>query len=252
MGNRFFEAFFNFFTIPIDLLLIIGIIFFSKLPKEKRVDIHYWLPFFILVFTVFSENLGAYTNFNFEFKKAVNSYLGNDEYPQFNLWLFNFTKRQAGTILYLLLIKSWLEPSKKKYINWMIYIFLAIAGILQFSGIEPLYFNQPIIFAFGANMILTGSGLYFVGMITLEKYLEINLLRLLSFWQMTFIMFTFTLTYISSVALLYLYEVNPVLGEALFQIDTVMEGINLGILTLTIGSPLLPGIFEKEPSYGFS
>jgi hypothetical protein len=238
--------------VPIDILLIIGIICFIKLSKEKRANIHYWLPFLIIAFTVFYENLGSYTNYNYEFKKSVNAYLGNTEYPQFNLWLFNFTKRQAGIILYLILIKSWLDASKKKYINWMIYIFLAVACVLQFSGIEPLYLNQPIIFAFGANMILIGSGLYFIGMITLENYLAINPLRLLSFWQMTFIMFTFTLTYISSVALLYLYEVNPVLGEALTQIDYVMEFINLAILTLTIASPLLPGVFEKEPSYEFS
>ena len=252
MESRFFQAFFNAYILPYDLLLIIGVICFNLLPKEKRGDIQYWLPFLILTFTVLYTNLGAYTNYNSEFKKSVNAYLGNTEYPKFNLWLFNLAKRQAGTILYLVLIKSWLEPSKKKYINWMIYIFLDAALVLQFSGIEPLYLNQPIIFAFGANMILIGSGLYFIGMITLESYLAINPLRLLSFWQMTFIMFTFTLTYISSVALLYLYEVNPVLGEALTEIDHVMEILNLGILTLTIASPLLPGVFEKEPSYEFS
>lgn len=255
MDNRFVQAFFishGEYLIPLDLLLIVGVVFFIKLPREKRADIHYWLPFLILVFTVFYENMGAYTNYNYEFKKSVNAYLGNTKYPNFNLWLINITKREIGVILYLLLIKTWLEPSKKKYINWMICIFTVVVCVIQFSGIEPLYLNQPIIFTLGANTILIGSGLYFIGMITKEQYLVSNPLRLLSFWQMTFIMFTFTLTYISSVALLYLYEVNPVLGEALFQIEWVMQLINLGILTLTVASPSLPKFFEKEPSYEFS
>jgi len=252
MDSRFIQAYSHWFTIIYNLLFIVALIFFIRLPKEKRANIHYWLPFLILTFTMFYENVGAYTNYNPELKIAVNAYLGNTENPNFNLWLFNITKRQLGPILYLVLIKSWLEPSKKKYINWMIFIFIPIACILQFSGMEPLYYNQPIIFSIGANMILIGSGLYFIGMITVEQYLASNPLRLVSFWQMTFIMFANTLTYISAVALMYLYQVNPVLGKNLQEFGLAVQLFNLGVLTLTIASPFLPGIFEKEPYYEFS
>ncbi|MFT4856926.1 MAG: hypothetical protein ACI9UV_000411 [Algoriphagus sp.] len=250
MDSRLIQAFSHWFTIGANLLLIIGVVFFIKLPKGKRANIQYWLPFLILTFTVSHENFGAYTNYNFEFKKAVNAYLGNTEYPQFNLWLFNITRRQVGVILYLLLIKSWLQPDHKKYINWMIYGFIVVAIVLQISSIEPLYFNQPIIFAIGANLILIGSGLYFIGMITHDQFLESNPLRLVSFWQMSIIMFTFSLNYISSVALLYLYAVNPVLGKALQQTSSVMWLCTLVVLIVTIASPLFPRIFQKEPSYG--
>jgi len=252
MESRLIEYFFLSyweFLIPADLLLIIGVTCFTKLPKEKKGDIRYWLPLLIVFSTVFHENMGAYTNYNFEFKKSVNAYLGNTEYPHFNLWLFNIARRQIGAVLYLILIRAWLEPSKKKYMDWMILIFITAACLLQVSGIEPLYFHQPIIFSIGANMILIGSGLYFINMITHERYLASNPLRLPSFWQMTFIMFAFSLSYISSVALLYLYEVNPVLGKALQQIGDGMIIINLVVLTLSIASPLLPRIFENEPSY---
>jgi len=252
MDSKLIEAFFTaypFDSIPMDILMIIGLVCFLKLPKEKKANIHFWLPFLILSFTVLYENFGRYTNYNYEFKKSVNEYLGNFKYPKFNLWLYNVTKRQIGTILYLFLIKSWLEPTKRKFIDWMIIGFVIISLALQISGIEPLYLSQPIIFALGANMILIGSALYFTGMITQPQYLDKNPLRLISFWQMTFVMFTFTLTYIFSVTLIYLYEVNPVLGEALQQIDIVMNNINLGILTLTIASPFLPRIFEEEPFY---
>ena len=132
----------------------------------------------------------------------------------------------------------------------MIYGFIILAVILQVSGIEPLYFNQPIISAIGANVILIGSGLYFIEMITHDQYLESNPLRLVSFWQMTILMFTFSLNYISSVALMYLYIVNPVLGKALQEISYGMWLCTLGVLIMTISSPFLPGLFEKEPSYG--
>lgn len=252
MDPKLIEALFTAYpldSIPMDVLMIIGLICFLKLPKEKRTNIHFYLPFTILTFTFLYENFGSYTNYNFEFKKSVNEYLGNYKYPKFNLWLFNVAQRQIGTILYLFLIKSWLEPSKKKYINWMICLFILVASYLQFTGKEPIYLNQPIIFAIGANMILIGSALYFTAMITHPQYLNKNPLRLLSFWQMTFVMFTFTLTYISSVALIYLYETDPVLGAALQQIDRVMKIINLSTLTLTIASPFLKGVFEEEPFY---
>ncbi|WP_296705148.1 histidine kinase [Algoriphagus sp.] len=252
MDERLIEAFFTAYpqyTIPPDLLLLIGIVVFIKLPKEKKRNIHFLLPFVILCFTVFYENLGSYTNYNYEFKRSVNAYLGNSEYPKFNLWLFNVAKRQVGTILYLMLIKSYVRPFKRRVINWLIFIFIVMALILQLSGIEPIYLNQPIIFAIGANMILFGSALYFTDLITLPSYLKSNPLRLASFWQMTALIFTFTLSYISSVALIYLYEVNPILGAALQSIGIYMGILTLAILTISIASPLLPNIFDKEPFF---
>lgn len=210
----------------------------------------YWLPFLILAFTVFYENMGAYTNYNFEFNKAVNAFLGNKEYPRYNLWWFNFANKQISIILYLLLIRSWLVPSKKKYISWMIVIYIVIIQTLQFSGIEPITQNQSIIFAFGANMILVGSGLYFIGLISNDIYLDSNPLRLLSFWQMTFILFTFSLTYINSVALIYLWNVNKELGMSLSQIDRVLAIINLSLLAVTAALNKFNRIFEPEPNYG--
>ncbi|WP_296705149.1 histidine kinase, partial [Algoriphagus sp.] len=215
MDSRFIEAFGGWYLVILDVLLIVGVICFFRLPKVKRVNSYYWLPFLILAFTFVYENIGAYTNYNFEFNKTVNAFLGNPENPRYNLWLFNIANKQISTILYLFLIKSWIESSKKKYINWMIILFIIVALILQLTGIEPLYLNQPIIFAMGANMILLGSGLYFIGLITNDKYLETTPFRLVSFWQMTFILFTYSLTYINYVAVLYLFEINPQLGRSI-------------------------------------
>ncbi|PZX58161.1 histidine kinase [Algoriphagus chordae] len=252
MDNRLIEAFFTAYpltSISLYLIMIIGTVCFFRLSKDERKNIHYWLPFLILSFTFCYENLGNYTNYNYEFKKSVNEYLGNFKYPKFNLWLYNVATRQIGTVLYLLLIKSWTKASKKKYINWMIIVFIVTVCLLQFSGVEPIYLSQPIIFALGANMILVAVAFYFIDLITDPFYLAKKPLKLVSFWLMTSILFSITLSYISSVTLMYLYEVNPILGQGLQQIQIVMKIISLGVLTLVIASPFLPRLFDKELSY---
>ncbi len=249
MDSRFWIAFGYWSLLISDIFLLLGIVYFFKLPIEKRVNSSYWLPFLILCHIVIYLNFGAYTNYNFEFKKEVNAYLGNTENPKFNLWLFNITERQILTVLYLFLIKSWLEPTKKKYINWMILFFVITAFTLQITRIELMYSEQPIIFAIGANMILIACGLYFIGLITNEKYLQSNPVQLLSFWATTILLFNYSLTYIYSVSLLYLYRENPTLGKSLSHIGEVMDIINLMVLVLLIASPFLTKLFDREPLY---
>ena len=250
MVSKFFQILFSPYFIQINILAIAGVIMFFRLPKEQRTRRYIWLPFLILVFTVFYENFAISTSANFEFNKSVNAFLGNIEFPRYNQWLYNVANKQVLTILYLFLIKSWLEHSKKKYINWMLIAFVVSSQIIQFSGIEPIYWFQPIIFTIGANMILVGSWLYFVGLMKNDAYLNSNPLRLTSFWQMTFILFTYSLTYINDVSKPYLVTYNYGLGISLSQTETVMGCFNLAILVLTIASPKLPKLFEKEPFYG--
>jgi hypothetical protein len=249
MDSAFWVAFGNRQMIALDISLLIGTYLFLKLPQETKANKHYWLPFLILSYYVIYQNFGSYTNYNFEFKKAVNAYLGNTENPKFNLWLYNITQRQILPVLYLFLIKFWLERPMKKYINGMISIFVVVALSLQISRIELMYTEQPIIFALGANMILIACGFYFIGMMTNKKYLESNPLRLTSFWTTTFLLFYFSLTYIYSVSLLYVYRENPVIGKGLSNIKEVFEIINVLVLVLLIASPLLPKLFDREPLY---
>lgn len=249
MDSRFSQIFIDPYFVLINLLLIVGAIYFIRLTKERRANVYFWLPLLILTFTVAYEDFAGYLVYNFELNKSVNELLGNEENPRYNVWFYNIANKYIATILYLFLIKTWLEPSKKKFINWMILSYFFVILFLLVTGIEPIYLNQAIIFALGANMILVGSGLYFIGLITNDKYLNANPLRLLSFWQMTFILFTYSLTYINSVSITYIYSVNKQLGMSLFQIDWVMGVLNLSIFVLKIASPKLSGIFEKEPYY---
>lgn len=249
MDSKIWIAFGHWYLLVLDVFLILGVYFFFRLPKEMRANSNYWLPFLILCFIFLYNNFAGYTNYNFEFKKAVNAYLGNTEFPKFNLWLYNITRRQIQVVLYLFLVKSWLEPSKRKYINWMIYAFIFLALLLQISGFELMYLQQPIIYSIGANMILIACGLYFIGMITTDNYLNSNPIRLVSFWATTLLLFDYSITYIYTVSLFYLYQVNPTFGASLGGVVNVINLINTSALLLLIASPYLSKVFDKEPFF---
>ena len=101
-------------------------------------------------------------------------------------------------------------------------------------------------------MILVGSGLYFIGFMTNDIYLNSNPLKLISFWQMTFILFTYSLIYIHYVAMPFLVTYNYELGKSISQISLVMSVFNLAILVMTIAAPVFPKLFDREPAYGYS
>lgn len=247
MKNTYWGSYGNYYTIIIDLLLVAGIYFFLKLPKEKKSNSFYWIPLVILSFSVFYEALGAYVNYNFELKKDINVFLGNSEHPNYNIWIYNISNKQISTILYLFLARFWVAPSKKKYVGWMILIFTSISLALQITGVEPIYFNQPIIAGMAATMILISCGLYFIDLITNKNFLATNPLRLLSFWQMSFLLFTYSLTYINSIARMYIYQISPQLALSMGHIDRIL-GISLrSIFLLIIISPLIPKAFDAEP-----
>ncbi|MEN2281704.1 histidine kinase [Algoriphagus sp. SE2] len=249
MGNNLWVAFSGWYLVLLDILLIIGITCFLRLSGEKKASIFYWLPFLILSFTVFYENIGAYTLYDLEFRKAANAYLGNTEYPLYNLWVFNITNSQILTVLYLSLIRFWLSQSKKKYLTRMILFFVIFVVVIQLTGIEPIYLNQPFILAVGTYLILFGCGLYFIELMAQERFLKSNLLRLISFWQMTLIFFNYSLSYSYSISFEYLYGINPELTKSLAIVNQTMGILCLFIFVVTIASPFLPINFEREPNH---
>jgi hypothetical protein len=249
MDNRFLDSLGHWYLIVVDLLLIIGLFYFLKLPKSEKASSIFWLPFLILTFTFFYENLGSYAKYNSAFNSDVNALIGNIEYPKYNIWVYNLTNAQIAPVLYLLLIKNWLAPSQGKYISRMIIFFLIATLGLQIFGIEPLYFNQPIINSLGSSFIFIGCGLYFIQLISHGKYMESNPLKLISFWQMTIILFTYSLSHIYSVSFQYLYYINPDLTSSLSYINKALGILSLAILVLTLAAPCFPRLFEKEPSF---
>ncbi|WP_243431560.1 histidine kinase [Algoriphagus lutimaris] len=201
----------------------------------------------ILNFTVFYESMGLFTLTYTPFTRYINELLGNIEFPRYNLWVFNIANTLIATALYLFLIRSWISPTKKQYLTLMIYGFIIIGIVFQLTGIEPLYLDQPMLFAIAANLILVACGIYYLQMMTDPFYLEVNPKRLLSFWQVTILLFTYSLTYIYSVSLIYLYNLNPELANHLGNLNRILGILKLFILILIIASPRLTHLFDQEP-----
>ncbi len=129
----------------------------------------------------------------------------------------------------------------------MIGAFVISALVLQLTGIELMYLQKPIIFAIGSNLILVACGLYFIGLITNENYLQANPLRLLSFWATTFILFDYSINYIYNLTQLYLYTLNPSFGRSLNEVVNVVKAIGMIPLILLIAAPFLTKLFDREP-----
>ncbi|WP_373400516.1 histidine kinase [Algoriphagus halophilus] len=247
MGNRLAEILINWYLVTLYLCLITGIYFFLQLPKAQQNSKKFWFPFIILVFVVFYESMGFFTRYHIPLNRYVNELLGNTEFPRYNLWVFNVANTIIATVLYLFLIKSWLPPTQKRILTWMIYGFIVTSLVFQFSSIEPLYLDQPMLFAIAANLILIACGIYFLQMISDPSFLRANPLRLLSFWKVTILLFTYSLTYIFSVSIIYVYNINPELSEFLVLLNRLMGILNQSVLILIIASPRLTHLFDQEP-----
>ncbi len=235
--------------IILDLILIIGVFCISRGPKDKRADIKYWLPFLIVLLAFFYENLGAYTNFNFEMKRSVNALLGNTKNPKYNVWVFNIFNQQLLTLLILYLLKSYLSIRKKKIVNWLMFFFLGTSVFIVGFGFEPIYGSQPLIFSIAAGSILISCGLYFMSFITDDSYLESNPLRLASFWQVTFILFYHSMIFLKTVSQKYLWAENMDLYKSLNYINTILWLFIMITMLLSYSTDSLKLKLEREPNY---
>jgi hypothetical protein len=249
MDSRFAIAFGGWYLLFIDLIMIVGIIYFLKLPKGSRANSYYWLPLFILIFSVFYENLAAYTNFNFEFKKNVNVLLGNTENPRYNIWVYNIFNQQLLTLVILFLLRSYLPVVNKKIINWLMFFFIGIIIVLTVSGVEPIYGSRPLIFAISASLILISCGIYFISFMTDNNFLQSNPLRLASFWQATFLLFYYSAIFLKTISQQYLWTYMADFSKSLNVINTSLWIL----LMITMILPLTASSFklnlEKEPSH---
>lgn len=241
--------FLNWYLISVDVLAIFSMFSFLRLRTSKRLNPNYFLPFLIVVFTAFYENLGAYFWYNTELNASVNEFLGNTANPKYTVWFYNIVNQELMTILILLLLRSFLPRNKKKVVNWLLLFFVVSSVLIQILGLEPIYGSQPLIFSIAAGAILTGCGLYFMSFMTDDRYMESNPLRLASFWQVTFILFYHSVIFLKTVSQKYLWSENYAFGNSLEFINTVIWILILGAMLLTYASRFSTLNLDKEPSY---
>jgi heme/copper-type cytochrome/quinol oxidase subunit 2 len=80
-------------------------------------------------------------------------------------------------------------------------------------------------------------------------YLEVNPLRLMSFWLVTVLLFYFSLTFLTNNSREYLWQKQPLLAESLALIDMVLGISCLVVIVLIIAAPNLKVKLEKEPAH---
>lgn len=244
----FSNAFLSWYNIVIDLILVLGIISFFNLPKHERASSFYWLPFFILVYIVVYESIGSFFLYSQDLNAKINRFLGNTENPIYNVWVFNLFNIYILTVILLGLIGSYLGQKFRRIIKAMILFFLTAICILNFFGFQKIYDSQPIIFFISASLLIIASLLYFIEFITSDIYLEINPLRLFSFWQVTFILFNYSAIFILSISQRYMWEHYYTLYSSLHIINIILGITILVIFLATLASPSLNWKFEKQPS----
>ncbi len=244
----FYDAFLSWYSIVIDTILVLGIIAFIKLPKKMRANVYYWLPFLILVLIVSYETIGAYFLYDRALNAEINAFLGNTENPKYNVWVFNIFNLYLLTLLYLFLIRAYFPIRYRKFINGMLVFYLLSILVLNSLGIQSVYDSQPIIFFIGASFLIIASGAYFILFLTENAYLEINPLRLFSFWQVTLIMFNYSIVFLLLISQKYMWQNYYSLFYSLNYINMVLGIGVLVVFLATIAWPSLKWNYAEQPS----
>jgi hypothetical protein len=240
-------VFFNWYIIVIYIIFFLGIISFFSLPKNMRASAFYWLPFLILVLTVTYETMGGFFIFYKDLNAQINAFLGNTENPRYNVWVFNIFNIYLLTIFYLFLIRQYYTVKYKKFINGMLIFYLLAIFVLNFTGLEKVYDSQPILFFISATFLIIASGGYFIMFLQEDVYLEVNPLRLFSFWQVTFILFNYSVLFLLQISQKYMWENHYSLFRSLTYINMGFGIIILLVFSATLAWPCLKWNYENQP-----
>jgi hypothetical protein len=179
----------------------------------------------------------------------VNALLGNTDNPRYNVWVFNIFNQQVLTLGILFLLRYYLPVKWKKIVNWLMLFFIGISTILIAFEVEPIYGNQPLIFALGASSILISCGLYFISFMTDDSFLESNPLRLASFWQATFILFYYSVIFLKTILQQYLWTEMLDFSISLFIINRTLWILLMVTMLLPLAASSFKLNLEKEPSH---
>ena len=236
---NFRENFFGPYMLCLDILLITGTVFFFLLPREKRKNHSYLLPFLILVLVLCYENLGAYTAYFRNSNQWVYQFFGSESTDNYNLWVWNIFNYQIGNFLFLALIKNWVkDPKRKKIIHYFQIGFVVLSILFQLVGLQPILDNQTLIYFIGSISVIIACGIFFIDLITSDYYLELNPLKLPSFWQITLILFQHTMMFLTEISFDYILSISNALLLSLYKISQTLYVLLLIVFVFSIGEPL--------------
>lgn len=233
--NQFrFDLFFErigYYQILLVGFAIAGLIGYSILSKEQKKNESVKLSLAIVIVVAFYEILGTV----FSSQKIVNN------------WVYNLFGTHVTTVLFVLLIRSFLKRERhKKAVNMFIVLFLLISFFLYLIGISQINDAGEYVSFFSTVLVLCCSSLYFFELIYLDDFLEINPLKEFSFWASTAILFYFSSSFMIYISIKYLYTNHLDIFFMVMKIPIHMTILCNLLLCLSIYSLVIKERFQVE------
>ncbi len=187
--SSFFERI-NYYQWLLAVFAIAGLIGYSLLSKESKKTESLILSTGILVLVALYENVATLL--------ASSSKVNN--------WIYNIFNGHFASILFLLLIRSFLKKKiHRELVNLFIGLFLLFSLILHLTGFVHYNDSGEYISFLNTIFVLFSCGLYFFELISLDELLNVNPLREFSFWASTVILFYFSSSFMIYISWKYLY-----------------------------------------------
>ncbi len=243
---RFFK---DWYLISIAGIFIISVIFYFFLGEKDREKLIFILPFSLITLTVFYENFGLAIVVFPEINQWVYQLFNYPHENNHNLWVYNFFGSHLTSFLFLALIYRYLfSPSKRKTVKGLSLLFICSYLVFQLVGVESLFEQQTYSIFVGYSVVIATCGLYFMELISHPDYMEINPLKAFSFWQVTLILFNYTLVFLLEISHNYIISVSMDLMSSLYLISKITWVLILCsfLVTIMFNTPLFPA---KRMSY---
>ena len=191
----------NPYLIGIHSLAILGIITFSLFPTKLKKQPPYFLALIVLLTVSFYEFFGSFTLVDREFNESMHHIISEVPYQGWNLWAYNIFRYQISLLFFIRWISLFIENKKlKKILISLLLIFIGVSLFLELTKIQEITGFQPIIYFMGYVLSITACCLFFVDLVSSERYLDINPLRFIPFWFITCYLFQNVLLMLAEMA----------------------------------------------------
>lgn len=191
----------NPYLIGVHLLALTGSIVFISFSIIEKKQPRFYLALFLLWMVSFYELFGSITLVNRDFNESMHHLISNLPYQGWNLWAYNIFNYQISKVILVAWIYLFIQSPKLKRVLFVLLIgFVAITLFLNLSKIEEITLHQPIVYFMSYMLSIVASCLFFVDLISSDHYLDINPLRFIPFWFITFNLFQNVLLMLAEMA----------------------------------------------------
>ena len=199
----------NWYFYSISGIFILALLSSFFLEKDKRAKPELYLPFSLILLSVFYEYLAAATVVFIEINKWLYGVFNYPHENNHNLWVYNFFGSHLPSLLFLALIYQYLfSPFKKRIVKGLSLLFIFSYIVFQALGIESLFEQQAYSIFVGYSAVIIACGLYFMELISHPGYLEVNPLKACSFGQTTVILFNYTIVFLLEISYNYIISIS--------------------------------------------